>query len=221
MLPTFTSGYIVLANDITDVDYVDGGYQRTFTGIFNGLGHTISNIRYKTSKDAKKSSWGLFFRVNGATIKNISITDATLEQASGGAFFYQTHGGETIVDNTFVEIAWGSTVWQVGGAFGYVWRGSVIYSNSVLIANGNASGSNGLLAGRNNSQTIVKNGYVLGSGFLCGTSNKENNNYAVLNRVAGVNYATQEEFVTAIQKGKTDFSGFNKYWDFSADIPRM
>ena len=80
---------------------------------------------------------------------------------------------------------------------------------------------NGLITGKNHSQTTVKNSYVLGQGTLSGTEPGENNNYAVLNKVAGVAYATQGEFLSAIGNGKTDFSGFNKYWDFSQDIPRM
>lgn len=214
-LPTYSSGYIALASDISDVLYVNGGSTPTFTGTFNGLGHTISNITY-----VKDASWGLFYRVNGATIKNVSIVNAKLNQAAGSAFFYQTMGGETVIDNTYVEIQWDSSVWQVGGVAGYVWRGSLVYSNSILIVKGPMS-SNGLITGRNHSQTTVKNSYVLGTGTLSGTTPKENNNYAVLNKVAGVNYATQEEFLAAIQKGKTDFSGFNKYWDLSQDIPSM
>ncbi len=214
-VPTYSSGYIALASDISNVDYVNGGNQKTFTGTFNGLGHTISNIKY-----VKDSSWGLFYRVNGATIKNVSIVGATLNQAAGSAFFYQTMGGETVIDNTYVDIKWDSSVWQVGGVAGYVWRGTLVYSNSILIVEGPMA-SNGLITGRNHSQTTVRNSYVLGEGTLSGTTPKENNNHAVLNKVAGVNYATQEAFLTAIAKGKTDFSGFNKYWDLSQDIPCM
>ena len=222
-LPTYSSGYIVLANDISDVVYVTGGSTPTFSGTFNGLGHTISNITYENTKNnTSQSSWGLFYRVNAATIKNVAIVGATLKSPSSGAFFYQTAGGETVIDNTYVDIKWGKeNIWQAGGLVGYVWRGTLIYSNSILKADGPATGSNGLLAGRNNSQTTVKNSYVLGTGFLCGTTNKENRNYAVLNRVAGVLYANQDELLTAVNKGKTDFSGFNKYWDLSKDIPCM
>ena len=220
-LPTHSSGYIVLANDISDVEYVSGGSMPTFTGTFNGLGHTLSNITYKyTKNNNSQTSWGLFYRVNGATIKNISIVGATICSPSSGAFFYQTAGGQTVIDNTYVDIQFGST-YQSGGAFGYAWRGTVVYSNSILIVKNQATGSNGLITGRNNSQVTVKNSYVLGTGLLCGTHAKENKNYAVLNRTAGVLFATQEEFLTAISKGKTDFSSFNKYWDLSQDIPYM
>ncbi|MBE7100863.1 MAG: hypothetical protein E7364_04560 [Clostridiales bacterium] len=221
-LPTYSSGYIVLANDISDVEYVSGGSMKTFTGTFNGLGHTISNITYKYTKNKdNQTSWGLFYRVNAATIKNISIVGATLCAGSSGAFFYQTAGGETVIDNTYVEIQFASTSFQSGGAFGYAWRGTVSYSNSILIVNTPATGSNGLIAGRNNSQVTVKNSYVLGTGLLCGNHAKENSNYAVLNRTAGVAYATQVEFLMAVSKDKTDFSNFNKYWDLSQDIPCM
>lgn len=214
-LASHESGYIVLANDISDVTY-NSGIKRTFSGTFNGLGHTISNITFA----GNNLSFGFFYQVNAATFKNISVVGATLKQTSGGTFFYQSKAGETVIDNTYVEISWDSSVSTVGGVCGYVWRGSLVYSNSICIVNGPMS-SNGLITGRNHSQTTVKNSYVLGEGTLSGTANRENNNYAVLNRVAGVAYATQQEFLSAIDNGKVDFSGFNKYWDFSQGIPRM
>jgi hypothetical protein len=214
-LASYQSGYIVLANDISDVTY-NSGMKRCFSGTLNGLGHTISNITFA----GNNLSFGFFYQVNAATFKNIAIVGATLKQTSGGTFFYQSKAGETVIDNTYVEISWDSSVSTVGGVCGYVWRGSLVYSNSICIVNGPMA-SNGLITGRNHSQTTVKNSYVLGQGTLSGTANRENNNYAVLNRVAGVAYATQEEFVRAIGNDKTDFSGFNKYWDFSQDIPRM
>ena len=213
-LAAHTSGYIVLANDISDVSY-NSGEKRCFTGVFNGLGHTISNITFE-----KGLSYGLFYQVNAATFKNVAIVGATLKQASQGTFFYQSKSGETLIDNTYIEVNWDSSVSTVGGVCGYVWRGSLIYSNSICIVDGPMS-SNGLITGRNHSQTTVKNSYVLGKGTLSGTANKENNNYATLNRVAGVAYATREEFLTARAKEKMDFSGFNKYWDLSKDIPCM
>ncbi len=214
-LASHESGYIVLANDISDVNY-NSGDKRCFTGTLNGLGHTISNITFA----GNQLSFGFFYQVNAATFKNIAIVGATLKQASQGTFFYQSKAGETVIDNTYIEVSWDKSVSTVGGVCGYVWRGSLVYSNSICIVNGPMS-SNGLITGRNHSQTTVKNSYVLGEGTLSGTANRENNNYAVLNRVAGVAYATQEEFVRAINNGKTDFSGFNKYWDFSGNIPRM
>ncbi len=213
-LAAHSSGYIVLANDISDVKY-NSGEKKAFSGVFNGLGHTISNITFE-----KDSSYGFFYQVDSATFKNVSVVGATLKQAAAGVFFYQSKSGETVIDNTYVEVKWDSSVWQVGGICGYVWRGSLVYSNSILIVEGPMS-SNGLITGRNHSQTTVKNSYVLGQGTLSGTTPKENNNYATLNRVAGVAYATRQELVTAIVKGKTDFSGYNKYWDLSQDMPRM
>ncbi len=214
-LASYESGYIVLANDISDVNY-NSGIKRCFSGVLNGLGHTISNITFA----GNNLSFGFFYQVNAATFKNIAIVGASLKQTSGGTFFYQSKAGETVIDNTYIEISWDSSVSTVGGVCGYVWRGSLVYSNSICIVNGPMA-SNGLITGRNHSQTTVKNSYVLGEGTLSGTANRENNNYSVLNRVAGVAYTTQEEFSRAISNGKTDFSGFNKYWDFSQNIPRM
>ena len=214
-LASYSSGYIVLANDISDVNY-NSGFKSCFSGVLNGLGHTISNITFA----GNQLSFGFFYQVNAATFKNIAVVGANLKQTSGGTFFYQSKAGETVIDNTYIEISWDKSVSTVGGVCGYVWRGSLVYSNSIVIVDAPMS-SNGLITGRNHSQTTVKNSYALGQGTLSGNANRENNNYAVLNRVAGVAYANEEEFITAIKNGKTDFSGFNKYWDFSGNIPRM
>ncbi len=217
LLPSYTSGYIVLANDISDVNYNRGGqpYERTFTGTFNGLGHTISNITFV----GNNQSYGFFAYVNAATFKNIAVVGAKLK-TSGGTFFNRSKGGETVIDNTYVEISWDKSVSKVGGVCGWVWRGTLVYSNSICIVNGPMA-KNGLITGKNHSQTTVKNSYVLGEGTLSGTEPGENNNYAILNKVAGVAYANETELITAIKNGKTDFSGFNKYWDLSGNIPRM
>ena len=154
-------------------------------------------------------------------IKNIAVVNAVLEKASSGVFFYRSLASKNTVDNTYAQVQWDSTVWTVGGAFGFIFRGTVNYTNSILIAGGDNMGSNGLISGRCNTQTNINNCYVIGNGVLCGVMGNENSNYALINQLAGVSYAKEDELSVAIVKGKTDFSGFNKYWDFSDNIPRM
>ena len=214
LLPSFSNGYIVLANDLTDIDFLRK-YNATFSGIFNGLGHTISDIRYKSNS-------GLFYWVNGATIKNVSIVNATLESSNGGAFFERVSGGEAIIDNTYVSISCASAgVGRAGGVCAYVWRGKLIYSNSIVYANAFNNTKNGMILGRNDAQVILDNCFAIGTGLLCGTENRENRYYATVNRMAGVAYASQADFIDAMLNGKTDFSSFNRYWDFSQDVPCM
>lgn len=57
-----------------------------FGGIFDGDGHTISNMKiYWTTNGTKEASWGLFSRLNGkdknnyATVTNLIIENASLE----------------------------------------------------------------------------------------------------------------------------------------------
>jgi len=213
-ITSLTDGYIALANDLSNIDY-SNTYNKSFKGVFNGLGHTISNIRFKTST-------GLFYNTNGATIKNVAIKNATLEKASSGVFLYRNAGGETIVDNTYVTVKLSPGQWDAGGAFAFVFGGKVVYSNSIIYSEGFTSGGNGMVLGRAYAQIVLDNCFAIGNGPICGTgSNQYNRNYEAVNRTAGVRYVSDEELLIAYNKGKTNYSGFNKYWNLSTGIPVM
>lgn len=216
-LTTLTDGYIVLANDLSGISYSNTA-KKAFKGVFNGLGHTISDIKFI-------SSTGLFYNTDGATIKNVSVKNAIIQEASSGVFFYRNQGGETIVDNTYVSVTLIPGIkgaWDSGGVFAFVFGGKVIYSNSIVNANGFNGGGHGLVLSRAYSQVVITNSFAIGNGTVCGTSsNQYNKNFEAINRMIGVKYETQAELVEGINKGKTDFSGFNKYWDKSSDIPIM
>ena len=79
-----------------------------------------------------------------------------------------------------------------------------------------------MVLGRAYAQLVIKNSFAIGNGPVCGTgSNQYNKNYEAINRIAGIKYATREDLLNAYNKGKVDFSGFNKYWDRTDVLPSM
>ena len=88
-----------------------------FKGIFNGAGNTISNLKI----DRTESLSGLFGRVNGAAIQNLTIDHATITSTSGnvGALVGAAYGSCTIT-NCVVKnssVTGGSNL--TGGLIGY------------------------------------------------------------------------------------------------------
>ena len=88
-----------------------------FKGIFNGAGNTISNLKI----DRTESLSGLFGRVNGATIQDLTIDHATITSTSGnvGALVGAAYGTCTIT-NCVVKnssVTGGSNL--TGGLIGY------------------------------------------------------------------------------------------------------
>ena len=211
---SLTDGYIALANDLSNVEYRNP-FRKSFKGVFNGLGHSITDIKYKDST-------GLFYNTNGATIKNVAIINASLEQATSGVFMYRNEGGETIIDNTYVTVKLTSGKWDAGGAVAFVFGGKVVYSNSIIYSENFISGGNGLVLGRAYAQVVLSNCFAIGEGTICGTgSDQYNKNFEAVNRTAGVHYSSNEELLNAYSKNKVNYSNFNKYWDVSTGIPTM
>ena len=85
-----------------------GYYYRSFSGTFNGCGYTVSGIRiYKGGTTNADNYQGLFGRVSGGTIKNLTLTDAVItgrENVGGIAGYISMNnvlGG--IIDNCHVS----------------------------------------------------------------------------------------------------------------------
>ena len=67
-----------------DIDHVTASFQGTpFTGVFDGGGHTISNLTINTGAD--RDYIGLFGRISGADagVRNVSLVNADIDTASG------------------------------------------------------------------------------------------------------------------------------------------
>ena len=215
-----TDGYVTLANDLPNAGNVADKTNRCFTGCFNGLGHTISNANFNGTNA------GIFWGLENATLKNISIKASTITGNTMGALYYRSKG-DVIIDNVFVEVEFAQDViYQSGGLIGFAYEGSVEISNSIVIATGlqrseKVSSVCGALVGRASTIVNVQNVYVITDGDLCGKlSHTYNTRYEEINKYA-IAYETEADFVEARNKENSDiqFEGFGKYWDLTKDLP--
>ena len=150
-----------------------GGYSVPFSGIFDGQGHTISNL---TIYQHKLNRVGLFGVIDsGATVENTTLAGGTINGYSGsiGGLAGINYGALT---NCRISVAVKST------RGGFV--GGMIGSNNGTISNcqasGNVSGSGGFrggVAGMNNGTISSCNatGMVTGHGGYTGQLAGENN----------------------------------------------
>lgn len=137
---TALDGYYALAKDITLIDKWTNSM--VFEGVLDGNGYTIRGL----SLDEKS---GLFAAVNGATIKNISVKDATLNGLESGVFAYETKGKATF-ENIYVSIA--------ETTFGEYYTIEQQESNPIFVLD-NGYGKGGLLA-KSTEEITVKDSVI-------------------------------------------------------------
>lgn len=140
------------------VDDIDlGGYQwtpigtnaaaGTYTGSFDGAGHTVDNLRITIQSSTTMFIQGLFGRVNGATIKNLSVAGqvtagSTASVASayvGGVVAWAENG--TTINNVHADVdvsinRTAGTYQYVGGVVAYLLSSEVLDCSNT----GNVSG---------------------------------------------------------------------------------
>ena len=94
--------------DFTGVTFTGMG---TFTGLFNGLGHTLSNL---------SDSQFIFYKIDGATIMNVKIDGLTINTtAEKSGFVSECYGGD-FYNIAFTNVSISSTQQRVGGLIGLV-----------------------------------------------------------------------------------------------------
>ncbi|MDR7868078.1 MAG: filamentous hemagglutinin N-terminal domain-containing protein [Sporomusaceae bacterium] len=150
-----------------------------FTGIFEGLGHTIGNLTVKPAT----ASVGLFGTHQG-TIRNVGLKDVTAAGAGtsyvGGLAAYSTGS----IANTYVTgTVSGGTNAQVGGLVG-INNGSIANSYNTAAVTGGSNANVGGLVG-DNSGTIT--GSASTAGTVSGSSSGYTGSYGGL---VGVNRGT-------------------------------
>ena len=130
--------------DLTDITWTPIGQSSSFTAIFNGNGHTISNL---TINSTTTDYVGLFGRTdNHATIKNLTLENATItgEDYVGGLIGYANN---TTIDQVGVDAQVDGKQY-VGGMVGRLNGGVTIkdsYISGAVDPNNNASRVGGLI----------------------------------------------------------------------------
>lgn len=131
--------YIVLTIDINfggETILGVGGQFCNFSGNFDGRGHTISNFNIDNSGCDYYA--GLFNYVNGGSIKNLTVKNATVKGTSqvGALVGCADNGG--VIDNCKVENVTVDGYKKVGGLAGYI-AGATVTNSSVKNVTVNAT----------------------------------------------------------------------------------
>ncbi len=135
-------------SDFTGTSFnIIGNMSNPFTGIFDGSGHTISNLRYIS---ASKQPIGLFGYVTGQ-IKNLGLIDPNVNAETGSDVGLLVGNlGEGIITNCYAEGGKVSGFSDVGGLVGFN-RGTIsnCYSTAGVSRSGLFFGGVGGLVGYN------------------------------------------------------------------------
>lgn len=129
-----SSDFYCLANDIDftgfNWDYNDSHTGNIFRGTFDGRGHTLSNIRI-TPTSTNLSYLSIFNRLDGATIKNVTINDFgfnmtnaffTTVNIQAGVLAGNVNGNPVLIENIRINGAdvVANTVQGAGGLTGQI-----------------------------------------------------------------------------------------------------
>ena len=142
------------------------GGSPAFTGGYNGLGHTITGLSLSSSS----ANQGLFGFTNGAEIKNLRVTGASVTGGSGVGILIGRADGPTLVSNVFVSGTVVSSATGASDAGGFVgFAVNIAVSNSGADVSVSAAGRNvGGFVGDANRGTY-DNCYALGDVISTGT----------------------------------------------------
>jgi len=158
---TSLGGYYILMADIDLSDYSSGtGWTpigasgSAFTGVFDGNGHTISNL---TINDSTVNNKGFFGYTSGATIKNITLTGVSVsgKQYIGGLSGSSSGG---TISNCSVAGTVNGNMNFIGGLVGVTSTVSITdcyTSGTVINSNSTFMGYAGGLAGETTGGTIT------------------------------------------------------------------
>jgi hypothetical protein len=134
-----------------------------FSGVFNGDGHTISNLNYTSdtylsslpaATAAAGLNLGLFRVLNGATVENLGLhnvrgVSATSNAAVGGVSvwsFDSTVSGVSLTEPTLSDTAGGGACW-LGGLVGLAYANTYADDGSAVSDGGNSVFTNNLVSG--------------------------------------------------------------------------
>ncbi len=132
---TSSSSIYLLKNDLdfTGKACQTGTSKKTFRGLFNGLGHTISNVKVKSLSDASACIWS---NVEGGTIENVKFNE--LDFDCGGSnkqvgIIGKMTGGN--VYNVHITNVKSNGKERVGGLIGQVFEGTETNISHVSVIN--------------------------------------------------------------------------------------
>ncbi len=153
---------------LTSVVYSDPRYGDTtiyygFTGTFDGLGHTISNL---TIDDATKDNVGLFGQTDGATVKNVGLVNVDITAQNTVGSLVGFNNTSSTIENAYATGIVSGASW-VGGLVGNNNNSSTIQNSYAIVAvSGTVEQVGGLVGNRGSNAPIIKS---YASGTVSGT----------------------------------------------------
>ena len=193
--------YELTANlDFSNEEYsVIGDNQSPFTGILNGNGYTISNVKIETGHSKDTVFAGLFGAMDNAKVSNLAVENCEIDSDTQNGIYAGVLAGKmnnSIVENVYADgeiISNEKTAYTIGGIAGAVFQNAETAENEmefniscsvgkVRIQTKEASkGEKGALAGYVAATALVQNSYSLTlSEKLFGTDIAENKFCAML-----------------------------------------
>ena len=157
----------------------------SFTGTFDGLGHTIDSLAINNTFGYA----GLFGYTNGATIKNIGVTNVSISATGshgstyiGGLVGYNRNSSTISNSYSTGSITTTTNNTYIGGLVGYNRSSTISNSYSTASVTGGEYTWIGGLVGYNNNNSTINNSYAIGS--VTGGDN------GYVGGLVGVNYNT-------------------------------
>ena len=187
-----------------------------FSGTFDGMGHTISNVDFREG--------GLFGKIENATIKNLAITNVTLSGPVAGCFGYTLNNAK--IDNVFVDYAKNGTNIGSSSILAYRNAGASELTNILLHINSMASNTTNQVASLFTSMASkpahMENVYVITNGMEVSeyfTHTQDPETKVVTAHKADFDEVYTYTSVADFKAANHDLSSFNAYWDITGDYP--
>lgn len=161
--------YAKIQND--DVPYISfGSADIPFAGTFDGQGHTISGLTYIEVATKPMADTGLFKQTKGATIKNLTLSDAEIQSDMRGGIVVG-YAEDTVIENVRVEksglsVAAADNVLLIGSDLGI--RGGGIAGETVNSVLYNCEVDNCFIRSNNTSGVAALAGKPLTLGGIVG-----------------------------------------------------
>ncbi|MDE7439736.1 MAG: right-handed parallel beta-helix repeat-containing protein [Clostridia bacterium] len=125
----------------TDLDFSGKSWtigDTAFEGLFNGMGHTISNLTINGAAGAKNT--GIFFRVKGGTVMNVKFNNISISSTGErtgivteceGGYFYNIAMNNVDIQSSAPRV--GGLIAQINSGYVYVEQVSLTNENDHLL----------------------------------------------------------------------------------------
>lgn len=174
--------------DINNIDSTTLSYVNTFTGIFEGNGHTISNLTINWTESVGSNGQlfiGLFAATQGATIRNLVMSNANISAGNGsnqifvGAIAGGTEASISGVPTTMENISVINSTLTVNSSYNAVGLGSFVGTTNKRFTSRRAGSlkinncySNATLLNKKSNSQSCAGGFV-GYAYATGTAGLE------------------------------------------------